>query len=399
MEIRRLVLDDLPASYRLSVEAFGSHPGGPPPTPTALPEGREVWLAVDDDGAFVARAAAHSYASWWHGRRVPTAGVASVTVAAERRGEGLLRPVFAALLAAAAERGEVLSTLYPTANGIYRPMGYEVVTSFDTVRLATAELAAVRAPAATRTRRARAEDLPAVHEVYAAWAAAQNGPLTRTGPRFAQTPEEQLADVTAISLAVEDGADGERVVGFAAWDRGEGYDPATAALEVHDLVALTADGYRALWRLFGSHTSVAGTVRLHTSGHDPARQLLPTSTWQVESRHPYALRVSDPAGALTAAGPAVPGLVAEVPFGVTGDPVGGADGSYRLLLGDGPGTCERTSVTGGPTFTPQGLALAYAGVQSCANLRMLGLLTGPDEHDRVLDAALGGRPAHVRDYF
>ena len=52
-----------------------------------------------------------------------------------------------------------------------------------------------------------------------------------------------------------------------------------------------------------------------------------------------------------------------------------------------------------PVLSPQGLALLYAGVQSCANLRLLGHLHGPVEHDRLLDALLGSRPAHVRDYF
>jgi hypothetical protein len=47
----------------------------------------------------------------------------------------------------------------------------------------------------------------------------------------------------------------------------------------------------------------------------------------------------------------------------------------------------------------RGLALAYAGAQSTANLRMAGLLTGPGTHDATLDALLGGRQVHIRDYF
>jgi hypothetical protein len=50
-------------------------------------------------------------------------------------------------------------------------------------------------------------------------------------------------------------------------------------------------------------------------------------------------------------------------------------------------------------FDVRGLALAYAGTQSCANLRLAGLLTGPDAHDATLDALLGGRQLHIRDYF
>jgi hypothetical protein len=39
-------------------------------------------------------------------------------------------------------------------------------------------------------------------------------------------------------------------------------------------------------------------------------------------------------------------------------------------------------------FTGRGLALAYAGVQSCANLRFAGLLSGPDTDDARWDALL-----------
>lgn len=399
MDIRTLTLDDHAAQFRLGAEAFGTppYPATPPEAPTSLPQGRDVWGAVDD-GELVARVVGHTYESWWHGRRVPTCGIAGVTVAPERRGAGLLQPLFEAALGAAAERGEVLSTLYPTANGIYRSLGYEVVTSLDTVEVATAELSGVRPPTVTRTRRARVEDVPAVRALYDRWAAAQNGPLTRTGPRFATTDAELLDEATAVSLAVD--AD-DQVVGYATWDRGADYDPATSVLEVHDLLAASLDGYRALWRMFGSFSSVAGRARLSSSGHDPARLVLPSATWRVVARHPYMLRVSDLAGALTVAAPTLPGLGdIEIDLAVAGDRLGRADGGFRITVSNGTATCGRVAVAGDvPTFTTQGLALVFAGAQSCANLRMLDHLAGPDTHDRVLDALLGGRPLHVRDYF
>lgn len=400
METRLLTLDDHVPSFRLGATAFGSppYPLTVPDAPTTPPVGREVWGTFDGD-ELVARVAAHSYESWWHGRRVPTCGIAGVAVAPEVRGQGLLLPLFEATLGAAAERGEALSTLFPTANGIYRSLGYELVSSYDTVVVPTAELAGVRPPAGVRTRRATAADVPALKAVYDAWAAAQNGPLTRTGPRFPTTDQELVDGVTAVSLAVATSSDGpEQVVGYAIWDRGEGYDPTTASLEVHDLVAVSADGYRALWRMLGTHTSVAGRVRLDTSGEDPARLVLPTATWDVVGRHPYMLRVSDPAAALT--GLASPGLHAEIGFAVAGDRLHTADGAYVLTVGDDPSVCERaTGSADVATFTPQGLALAYAGAQSCANLRMTGHLTGPTTHDTALDALLGQRPLHIRDYF
>ncbi len=129
--------------------------------------------------------------------------------------------------------------------------------------------------------------------------------------------------------------------------------------------------------------------------------MLPTSTWNVVQRHPYMLKVSEPDAALTAAGLTLPGLApTEIGFAVVGDRLGRADGTYRLTVGDGPGTCERARLEGDlPTFTTQGLALAFAGAQSCANLRLADHLAGPSTHDVLLDALLGSRPVHVRDYF
>ncbi|MCU1538217.1 MAG: hypothetical protein JWP82_2568, partial [Humibacillus sp.] len=167
MEIRQLTLDDHVSSYRLGAEAFGSppYPLVVPEAPTTPPVGREVWGVLDGE-SLMARVATHAYESWWHGARVATCGVAGVTVAAERRGEGLLLPLFRAALGAAAERGETLSTLYPTANGIYRSLGYELVSSYDTVEVPTADLAAVRKPVGTHTRRAGPGDVPAIRAVY-----------------------------------------------------------------------------------------------------------------------------------------------------------------------------------------------------------------------------------------
>ncbi|MCY7396687.1 MAG: GNAT family N-acetyltransferase [Nocardioides sp.] len=398
MQVRKLDVADLPHSRELGIEAFGTWPADEtmPPLPTELPPGRHSWGAFED-GRLVARVVAHEYHSWWRGTQVPTCGVAGVAVAAEHRGGGLLTGLLQVLLREARERGEVLSTLYPTANGIYRGLGYELITSYDTVEVPTAELGRVTAPVGVRTRRATVTDLPAVRQVYDAWAVAQDGPLTRTGPRFAATDEEVLAEVTGITLAVDTAG---VVTGFLRWDRGSGYG-ADAVLRVHDLIATDADSYRALWRTAGSFASVTGKVRLSTSGDDPARLVLPTMTWAVVGRHPYMLRVLDLPGAVAAISPRLAGGgQSVVDLAVVGDRLGILDGGYRITLGPGPAHAEPASVGPDvPTLTPQGLALLVAGAQSCGNLRLLSHLRGAIEHDDVLDAAFGGRQLHVRDYF
>ncbi|WP_340539530.1 GNAT family N-acetyltransferase [Nocardioides sp. GXZ039] len=395
MEIRLLDLADSEESYRLGVEAFGPpRPGAPPfEVPAELPPGRHVWGAFDR-GRLVGRVAGLEFESWWHGRRVPTCGVASVAIAPEHRGRGLLRPLFAAMLEQSAERGEVVSALYPTAHGIYRGLGYEIVTSYDTVELPTTEAALVPRPEGIEVRRAATADVPAIRALYDTWAAAQNGPLTRTGPRFGAGDAGLLDDFTGVSVAVDPD---DRVLGFASWDRTGGYD-ASGRIEVWDLLGATGDAYRALWAMLGTNRSATGSVSLRTSGHDPARLALPSAAWPVTRRHSYMLRLDHPAAAIAA---------------VLGGHAGGSDPIALTVLGDRlrpeprhlvldprEGTCvEVADQRPATTFTASGIALLYAGVQNCANLRLLGLLSGPSEHDGALDAIFTGRPVHIRDYF
>ncbi|MDN4174596.1 GNAT family N-acetyltransferase [Nocardioides sp. SOB77] len=397
---RLLTADDLGQTLALGQEAFGAPPEGwrPPTAEGWPPPGRHSWgtFATGPDGdRLLARVIGLELGSWFHGAAVPTCGIAGVAVAAEHRGQGMLADLFRVVLGEAAERGEALSALYPTAPGIYRRLGYEVVTALDDVDLLTADLAAVRPPAdGTTVRRATVADVPAVRAVYDAWAAAQNGPLTRRGPSDTATDAELLDEVTAITVAED--ADG-RVTGFASWDRGTGYDE-SAVITVHDLVGLTGDAHRALWRVLGSFATVARTVRLTTSGADAARLVLPAYAWRRVVHRPYMLRVHDPARALTGLRLA-PGSW-EVAFRVAGDVLGVMDGGYRLVVRDGVSTCTAAEVPAdAATYTPQGLALAYAGTQDSANLRLAGHLGGSAADDAVLDVLLRGRPAHVRDYY
>lgn len=393
--IRRLTPDDFDQTMALGREAFGDLPAGmtPPTRERVFAEGRDHWGAFDGE-RLLARVVGLRRRSWWGGCELATCGVAGVTVAAEHRGQGLLADLFAALLGEVVQRGDVLSALYPTAPGIYRRTGYELVSSYDLVEVRTADLTTVRAPVGVTTRRATVDDMPTVRALYDTWAAAQNGPLTRRGPTFAATDSELLADVTAITLAI--GSDGAPA-GFVSWQRGPGYDD-TAVIEVDDLIALTADGHRALWRVLGSFAPVAPRVRIRTSGDDPARLVLPANRWTPVERHPYMIRVLDVCAAVAV----VPGgAPAEVTFDVVGDSAStGTDGGYLVRRGPAGTVAERVaSGPGRPTLTPNGLALLWSGTQNAANLRFTGLLTGPADADAVLDDLALHRPRHVRDYF
>lgn len=398
---RPLTVADFDQSMRLGLEAFGALPAGsPPPSSDGFPfPGRHWWGTFEGD-RLVARMFGRTYGSWYGGVDIATCGIAGVTVMAESRGTGLLHDLFAVVLEEAAARGEVLSTLFATAPGIYRGLGYELIGSYDSVEVPTAGLASaagLRRPDDISTRRATAADGPAIRKVYDAWASGQNGPLTRRGPSFPASDDDLISAFTGITLAEDSSG---HLLGYVSWDRGSGY-AASATIKVGDLITLSRDAALALWHVLGTFSSVAGHVRVHTSGLDVSRLVLPFIDWDVVDMQPYLLRVHDVAGALSAR--PLPGS-ADVMFSVAGDPLGTMDGGYRLSVdgaGEGQALCARAEVPSGvPAFSPQGLALAYAGAQSSANIRLAGHLTGgTTADDRVFDALFGGRQVHIRDYF
>jgi predicted acetyltransferase len=393
--VRTLAEEDAEASRQLGWEAFGV-PASPPTEPAAslLSTPGRTWFGAFDGSRLAARMAWRDYESWFGGRLVRTAGIASVTVAAEYRGRGLLSALFAETLAAATSAGAVVSTLFPSAAGIYRRFGYELVSDYTTVTLPSWVLAGVARPAEVTTRRADLADVPAIRGVYDAWAAAQNGPLSRRGVSFPASDRELLDDFTGVTVAESAG----EVCGFASWDRGRGYGP-DAVLEVSDLLASSPDGYRALLAAVGSFLPVTPTTKIDTSGDDLARLVLATTDWKVTGSDPYMLGVLDVAGAL-AGRSYPPGVSARLAFRVGGLALPDSDGTYLLQVADGASVCKRTAPGGERAFHARGLALLYAGVQSCANLRFAGLLSGGDlDQDPMWDCLFGGRQMHIRDYF
>jgi predicted acetyltransferase len=207
-----------------------------------------------------------------------------------------------------------------------------------------------------------------------------------------------------VTLAVAD----DGVVGFADWRREAGQHGGRPTIVVRDLVALTPDAARALWRVLGSFAPVAPTVRLTTSGgwagSDVSRLVLPDHR-AVTTTEPYLLRMLDVAGALDAARLAP--VTTRVPFAVVDPRTPDLEGSWVLDVVEGAprttpaeGTGSGSAVDGGgPVFTAAGLALSYAGSQSTANLRLAGHLSGPTTYDATWDALWGGRQFHVRDAF
>ncbi len=393
VQVRRLVPEEGPAAQRLGWEAFGM-PGADPPAPRIGLPGWHWWGAVEGSRV-VAQAADREFEGWFGGRVLPVAGVAGVTVAAEDRGRGVLGPLLLALLEHSRARGAVLSTLFPSAPGIYHRAGFEVVGTVHRVDVPSSSLGALPPTPDVTLRRAGPADAETVRRLYDAWAAGVDGALTRRGVSFPASDDELVGAVTGVTLA--EGVDGEPL-GYAAWTRGRGGD-AGPVLSVDDLLATRRDAYTALLRTVGGFSALTATVRLRTSGDDLVRLLLPSADWSPTAEDLYMLKVLDVEAAFTGARCA-PGLTLRSGFTLAGDVLADLDGSYSVVAESGRVSCVRAPALDDRTLVPRGIALLVTGAAPCRDLRVLGLLTGGDPaQDADWDALVAGRVQAVLDGF
>jgi predicted acetyltransferase len=391
--VRRLGPDDAEPARRLGMEAFGV-PRNPPTSPATIDQPGMNWYGAFEDDLLVARLVDREYDAYFGGLPVPTCGVGGVTVAVEYRSQGILTPLFTTLLREAKERGALISALFPSAPRIYRKFGYETIAEYVTVEVPSAVLAAVSRPTTIRTRRASATDFDAIQAVYDTWAIEQNGPLSRRGVSFTATAEDFIGSFTGVTVAVDTH---DAVHGFASWRRGEGVGEG-ASIKVSDLLATNGAAYRVLLSVIGSFNSVAPSIKIDTSGDDLARLFLPSAQWKMIESYPYMLKILDVAEALTKRR-YPPSLTTMSRFRIEGDVMTENNRAYELTVKEGQATCSLADHAD-RTFTPQGLALVFAGAQSCANLRLAGQLEGGDAgQDPDWDALFGGRQRHIRDYF
>lgn len=391
--VRRATEADGQAWWELSNEAFGGTNEPPETYPSPVAEGQRPWvLTAGEGGPVVGKARDRRYEAWFGGRTVRCCGVASVVVQTEARGGGAMRQMLTAMLQGARDEGAVISLLYPSAAGIYRSLGYELVGDFTRHTFPTADLARVTPDPAVRLRRATEADLPRVIEMYEAWAATRTCVLSHRGESFPD-PAASLGEVTGVTLAEDENG----LVGYCAWEREGSYHP-EGKLLVWEFVAQTPGAARSLLAALGSSATVGQVCHWYGTAPEPARLLMPSSTWAETDHEPFMLGLLDVAGALEARGYG-DGVEVDLSFVIRGMPLGG-DGAYRLRVRHGSARCERIELEDDlPEWSARGLAVRYAAALPCQVLREVGLLSGPTGDDHAWDVVFGNAPIGLVDSF
>jgi predicted acetyltransferase len=398
--IRPLTLDDdFDAQMDLSQRAFGIYSEQQAATwrhTARLRTGQGLFLGAFVDEVPAGAAILHDMRQYWLGRPVTMAGVAGVKVAPEHRGRGIGRTLMTEALNVIAERGYLLSVLYPATMPIYRSLGWELagakhrfsVPARSLRGLVEPDKAAGGAGAGHQDvpiRRAGPADVATVIEVIGEShrAARDAGPLTwDEGPTTQWLGRKNLFTY----LAGDDG--------FAAYRWG-GED-----LWVERVHARTPETLRALWSVIASHSSTTENVSGWTGPYDPFWWLTRERDATISRRAMWMLRVVDAAAAIGARG-FPPGVSASAPLEIQDQARPANSGHWQLTVADGAGDLIPNGGVPSPgrlILGARGVAALYAGIP-VASLRLAGLASGgTPEADAALDAAFAATP-YLLDEF
>jgi len=146
-------------------------------------------------------------------------------------------------------------------------------------------------------------------------------------------------------------------------------------IKIRDLVALSSNAYRSLWRFIASHDLV-GSVQWHNAPlDDPASELFTEPRLlKMRDDEGFWFRVVDVAGALRQRGYSESG---EIRIGIQDDPLTPWNGG-TYLLNASPDGAEVSRSTGSPDIllSVKALASLYTGFRSAKILAGWGLLEG-----------------------
>lgn len=394
MELRTLRDEDLEQAWELDADSFHE------------PEERKQrflrWseparlIGLFDDGRLVALTAAHPFGQFFGGRSVPMGGLASVSVAPDRRGDGCARRVITGALEAMRERGEVISTLFPAMTRLYRGLGWEVAGHTLWRAVTPRSLQSLPRPARARVRPGDAGDLPAIGACYDRLARSVNG--------FVDRPEHWWGRISeswprrGIFLA---GAEGGEVEGYLVYRQIDGEHRAFGGpfgLRVDDLVATSREAALALWRLLGSWASQVEWVVYRGPAEDPLLLLLPEQDLQVRAEIRWMTRIVDAVGAIEARG-FPPGVEIDVQIELRDTILAGNARRFVLSVRGGRGRLEPGG-RGSLVLDVGAFSALYTGWASASLLARAERLSGGSPEERgALDAAFAGPTPWMLDEF
>lgn len=317
---------------------------------------------------------------------LPTWAISTVTVAATHRRRGIARALLEAELRDAHAAGVPAAGLTASEATIYGRYGFAPATKIATWKVDTRRVRWARPDAPGRVQYLDREDAARLMgELHERTLPARVGELPgwprRWRGRVALAEEKSDA---ARTVRYVDAAGEPRGVMAYGID-GDPEDDGRGVLNIRYLIAEDDEALAALWRFALEHDLVGTVVAPMRPVDEPLPWLVDDARVPVSSQRDHGwLRILDVPAALAARAYAAP---AAVTLRVT-DPLGYADGTWRVEIADGRADVSETSADPDVELSVIELSATYLGGFSLAVLRAAGRVSGSTEAIDALDAAL-----------
>jgi predicted acetyltransferase len=328
--IEPLRAQDSAARNALSRLAFGVTDAPDPDRPADRAD--SVITAYLDD-RLAAAATFHEDGQWVGGRSVRMGGVASVAVAPHLRGHGFARAVLRAGLHVMHQRGDAISTLYPTTGSLYRSLGWAYAGSYAWHRIELADLPAAGAADGIDFSPCSWAEAKMFYDTVAP---AHNGWLARSDLAWARAQHEHERSVGAHEVYLaRRGATPVAILAFNAIRDGQ----FRFELSASHLVAIDRDAYRAVFAFARSMGSMACALRTRLPEYvlqatlDHGHRVTPIQS------HPFMTRIIDARSAIANRGYSLH-LDAEVHLRLHDPELPANNGPFVLRVSDGAAILE-----------------------------------------------------------
>jgi predicted acetyltransferase len=392
MEFRTITEGEIEPFFRTLVNAFGDV--RPDPDELAADRGMlelDRTFAAFDDGAIVGCAGIFSQEMTVPGgSSASTAGVTLVGVLPTHRRQGILRELMTRMLDQAAERRDLLATLFASQGAIYGRFGFARAASHLSVDIALDRVSwATERPDGAVRLLDRDEALPAMRTIYDRAVRLRPCGIELAPERFDLVFREPDQDDKKPFYAVYTGDDGvpDAFVMYRTthkWPRGL----PSLELKVWNLISATPEGAEALWRYLFDVDLVSRVVADTRPVDEPLlAQLDEPRATRPKLYDGLYLRPVDVAAALEARSYAADGrvrLAVADPFRST------VEATYELAVEGGVATCGRVGDAADVSCSIHAIGATYLGGHTWAELaqaRRVRQLT--DGALRRLDAMCG----------
>lgn len=405
--IRLLKKDDLQDSLALSEFAFQN---------TVLPEERDERLAVMESqqtwGYFArdqlaAKLTILEQETWVNEKAFKMGGIAAVATWPEYRRQGMVGQLLSKSLEMMKESGQTLSFLAPFAFAFYRKYGWEAYIEYMRYEIATHQLPKPEVAAGSTLRRIEAESA-LLNPIYEAYAKRFNGMLVRTEDWWRKRVFNRKKGIVTLYRNAAGEPEGYII-----------YQVKEKVLTVHEMIALTEEANRGLWRLISNHDSMIDKVVCQAPFGDPLPFVLADPRIKQEVVPYFMARIVDAAAFLR-----------EYPFNAVVEGAGAGkplylqlrdghaewnNGIFRIQPAQGEGN-DVIKLSGERVFANEGgsdkeeerhviscdiqtLSALLMGYKRASLLHRIGRLQGDTDEISRLEQFIPERTTYLTDFF